>query len=194
MKWSENSLRAWAAENLEAHGFRKKESETNKRDHALFLACTPGAKRKSRFGVIEMSVLRLLLSKFRPDREERDAQRYAASVMITKAELADEIGCSDGKICSAVRKINRVARRCADGRKLILFNSRGIGINVNLFDAISARSYSEKQANSQIEAHSENIELANKTASDSIARDKLRKFQSMSIEEQARILEKAGLN
>jgi hypothetical protein len=75
-----------------------------------------------------------------------------------------------------------------------LFNARGIGINVGLFDALSARSFSERQASSQIDAHADNIDLADKNRANALDRDRLEKFKALTPEEQARILSAAGIS
>ena len=151
MSYSEQRLRDWMVVNLERYGFRRDEHKP------IFLACTPAAKRKKRFGVNELATLKLLITRYRPERSNKDRERYAASDMITKAEL-----------------------------------SRGVGINVGLFDALSARSFSEKQASSQIDAHADNIDLANKNQAEALDRDRLGKFKALTPEEQAVLLSLAS--
>lgn len=186
MSYSEQRLRDWMVVNLERYGFRREEHKP------IFLACTPAAKRKKRFGANELATLKLLITRYRPERSNKDRERYAASDMITKAELADEIDISIGAVRRAMEKINAIAKNCRDGRKLILFNSRGVGINVGLFDALSARSFSEKQASSQIDAHADNIDLANKNQAEALDRDRLGKFKALTPEEQAVLLSLAS--
>lgn len=184
---SDTLLRNWAHGNLKRY--------LDPREYTLIFDRLHSPKRSERMTRIELGLLKLTLDDYRPQRSENEQKAYAESNAISMVEIADTLGCHVSAVRRAKSRLNDLAKRSERGgikarsNGLILFHDLGVCVKATFWDAIRAKDYSETQANSQIEAHSSNIGLADeKRHGLKIEQENVAKFAALTPTEQAELL------